>query len=102
MKVSQSSRMISMMGVRVQARRVAEKKRKRGGRGDEEIIFGAANNKFCPRHTSAERGLPLRWRSFLIISVHSWKLVLDQGIIGMGILGENYLWKYHAIWMIYS
>lgn len=65
MKVSQSSRMISMMGREGAGEaccREEEAEKEEGGTG--EIIFGAANNKFCPHHTSAERGLPLGWPSF--------------------------------------
>lgn len=84
MKVSQSSRMISMMGERVQARSVVEKK---GNEVEGGIIFGAANNKFCPHHTSAERGLPLGWRSFLIIHSGSWVGSWDNE---MEIVAENF------------
>jgi hypothetical protein len=62
MKVSQSSRIISMLGVR-EERRVGEGREKvEGGKiNNREIgrLFGAAKNKFCPHHTSAERGQPL-------------------------------------------
>jgi hypothetical protein len=51
-----------MMGVREGEESCLEKKRKRwkgGEKVDNREIIWAANNKFCPHHTSAERGQPL-------------------------------------------
>jgi hypothetical protein len=58
MKVSQSSRMISISNHTGEAK-VEGKGKGKGGLKREEVRSRGGNNKFCPHHTSAERGLPL-------------------------------------------